>query len=167
MNLLSSSRSGWRRRWKRPCRTYSLNTTPSGCNSRRSEHHPAEECGWKCISVLMCSLRDQAVVVVEDKERLLMELQKKVASLERRLQGDLSQDEHLQELLQEVTQLQSSSIGFSLTFGVTPVHVPKIVWFHFKPKRSPAWRRIWRRVEQSFWLSGRAMQTPSALWRLR
>lgn len=45
---------------------------------------------------------DQADVVVEDKERVLTELQKKVASLERRLQGNLSQDEHLQELLQEV-----------------------------------------------------------------
>lgn len=39
---------------------------------------------------------------MEDKERLLVELQKKVTSLERRLQGNLSQDEHLQELLQEV-----------------------------------------------------------------
>lgn len=46
----------------------------------------------------------QAAVTVEDKERLLAELQKKVASLERRLQGDLSQDQHLLELLQEVSQ---------------------------------------------------------------
>lgn len=37
----------------------------------------------------------------EEKERLLVELQKKVSSLGRRLQGNLSQDEHLQELLQE------------------------------------------------------------------
>lgn len=44
----------------------------------------------------------QAAVLVEDKERLLLALQKKVASLERRLEGNLSQDEHLQELLQEV-----------------------------------------------------------------
>lgn len=44
----------------------------------------------------------QADVVVEDKERVLAELQKKVVSLERRLQANLSQDEHLQELLQEV-----------------------------------------------------------------
>jgi len=41
-------------------------------------------------------------VTEEDKERLLGELQKKVSSLDRRLQGNLSQDEHLQELLQEV-----------------------------------------------------------------
>lgn len=43
--------------------------------------------------------------MVEDKERLLVELQKKVVSLERRLQGNLSQDEHLQELLQEVLKI--------------------------------------------------------------
>lgn len=46
--------------------------------------------------------RFQAAVTVEDKERLISDLQKKAASLERRLQGNLSQDEHLQELLQEV-----------------------------------------------------------------
>lgn len=44
----------------------------------------------------------QAAVTEEDKERVLVDLQKKVTSLERRLQGNLSQDEHLQELLQEV-----------------------------------------------------------------
>lgn len=59
----------------------------------------------------------QAVVVVEDKERLLMELQKKVVSLERRLQGNLSQDEHLQELLQEVTQENSATCSESLRPG--------------------------------------------------
>lgn len=64
----------------------------------------------------MCSHRDQAVVVVEDKERLLMELQKKVASLERRLQGDLSQDEHLQELLQEVITASESFPNYSSVF---------------------------------------------------
>lgn len=67
------------------------------------------------MCVFMCSHRDQAVVVVEDKERLLMELQKKVASLERRLQGDLSQDEHLQELLQEVNTASESSAGNLIT----------------------------------------------------
>lgn len=50
----------------------------------------------------------QADVVVEDKVRLLTELQKKVVSLERRLQGNLSQDEHLQELLQEVNTASHS-----------------------------------------------------------
>ncbi|KAF3851670.1 hypothetical protein F7725_013442 [Dissostichus mawsoni] len=43
----------------------------------------------------------KAAVTEEDKERLLADLQKKVTSLERRLQGNLSQDEHLQEFLQE------------------------------------------------------------------
>lgn len=46
----------------------------------------------------------------EDKERLLVELQKKISSLERRLQGNLSQDEHLQELLQEVGQISISEL---------------------------------------------------------
>uniref|UniRef100_A0A8D3CQQ1 Golgin subfamily A member 1 n=1 Tax=Scophthalmus maximus TaxID=52904 RepID=A0A8D3CQQ1_SCOMX len=44
----------------------------------------------------------------EDKERLLADLQKKVTSLDRRLQGNLSQDEHLQELLQEKSSLEQS-----------------------------------------------------------
>lgn len=44
----------------------------------------------------------QATVTEEDKERLIMDLQKKLMTLERRLQGNLTQDEHLQELLQEV-----------------------------------------------------------------
>ena len=47
----------------------------------------------------------QAAVSEEDKERLLVDLQKKVTSLERRLQGNLSQDEHLQEFLQEVKNI--------------------------------------------------------------
>lgn len=47
----------------------------------------------------------QAAVTEEDKERLLTDLQKKVTSLERRLQGNLSQDDHLQELLQEVKNI--------------------------------------------------------------
>lgn len=41
----------------------------------------------------------------EEKERSLVELQTKVTSLERRLQGNLSQDEHLQELLKEVKNM--------------------------------------------------------------
>ncbi|XP_030273210.1 golgin subfamily A member 1 isoform X2 [Sparus aurata] len=52
--------------------------------------------------------QQKAAVTEEDKERLLMDLQKKVTSLERRLQGNLSQDEHLQELLQEKSSLEQS-----------------------------------------------------------
>ncbi|AWP06625.1 putative golgin subfamily A member 1 [Scophthalmus maximus] len=50
----------------------------------------------------------KAAVTEEDKERLLADLQKKVTSLDRRLQGNLSQDEHLQELLQEKSSLEQS-----------------------------------------------------------
>uniref|UniRef100_A0A672HLQ9 Golgin subfamily A member 1 n=1 Tax=Salarias fasciatus TaxID=181472 RepID=A0A672HLQ9_SALFA len=46
--------------------------------------------------------------MTEEKERSLADLQKKVTSLERRLQGNLSQDEHLQELLQEKSSLEQS-----------------------------------------------------------
>lgn len=63
--------------------------------------------------MLFVDTRPQAAVTEEDKERLLLDLQKKVSSLERRLQGNLSQDEHLQELLQEVEKLFFSS-SFSL-----------------------------------------------------
>ncbi|CAK6959657.1 golgin subfamily A member 1 [Scomber scombrus] len=52
--------------------------------------------------------QQKAAVTEEDKERVLMDLQKKVTSLERRLQGNLSQDEHLQELLQEKSSLEQS-----------------------------------------------------------
>ncbi|KAM4745514.1 golgin subfamily A member 1 isoform 3-T3 [Anableps anableps] len=52
--------------------------------------------------------QQKAAVTEEEKERLLVELQKKVSSLERRLQGNLSQDEHLQELLQEKCGLELS-----------------------------------------------------------
>uniref|UniRef100_A0A8D3BTY0 Golgin subfamily A member 1 n=1 Tax=Scophthalmus maximus TaxID=52904 RepID=A0A8D3BTY0_SCOMX len=50
-----------------------------------------------------------AAVTEEDKERLLADLQKKVTSLDRRLQGNLSQDEHLQELLQEVKNIRTKT----------------------------------------------------------
>ncbi|XP_071384848.1 golgin subfamily A member 1 [Centroberyx affinis] len=54
-------------------------------------------------------LRQQkAAVTEEDKERILADLQKKVTSLERRLEGNLSQDEHLQELLKEKCSLEQS-----------------------------------------------------------
>ncbi|XP_040898116.1 golgin subfamily A member 1 isoform X1 [Toxotes jaculatrix] len=52
--------------------------------------------------------QQKAAVTEEDKERLLVDLQKKATSLERRLQGNLSQDEHLQELLQEKSSLEQS-----------------------------------------------------------
>ncbi|XP_015235419.1 PREDICTED: golgin subfamily A member 1 isoform X1 [Cyprinodon variegatus] len=52
--------------------------------------------------------QQKAAVAEEEKERLLVELQKKVSSLGRRLQGNLSQDEHLQELLQEKSNLELS-----------------------------------------------------------
>ncbi|XP_069557585.1 golgin subfamily A member 1 isoform X2 [Brachyistius frenatus] len=52
--------------------------------------------------------QQKAAVTEEDKERLLADLQKKVASLDRRLEGNLSQDEHLQELLQEKSSLEKS-----------------------------------------------------------
>ncbi|XP_063753031.1 golgin subfamily A member 1 isoform X2 [Eleginops maclovinus] len=52
--------------------------------------------------------QQKAAVTEEDKERLLADLQKKVTSLERRLQGNLSQDEHLQEFLQEKCGLEQS-----------------------------------------------------------
>ncbi|XP_078808651.1 golgin subfamily A member 1 isoform X8 [Oryzias latipes] len=52
--------------------------------------------------------QQKAAVTGEDKDRLVTELQKKVSSLERRLQGNLSQNEHLQELLQEKSSLESS-----------------------------------------------------------
>ncbi|CAN9512777.1 unnamed protein product [Ophioblennius macclurei] len=52
--------------------------------------------------------QQKAAVTEEEKERSLADLQKKVSSLERRLQGNLSQDEHLQELLQEKSSLEQS-----------------------------------------------------------
>lgn len=52
--------------------------------------------------------QQKAAVTEEEKERTLLELQKKVVSLERRLQGNLSQDEHLQELLQEKSSLEKT-----------------------------------------------------------
>ncbi|KAM3867774.1 golgin subfamily A member 1 [Diretmus argenteus] len=52
--------------------------------------------------------QQKAAVTEEDKERLLADLQKKVISLERRLQGNLSQDEHLQEFLNEKCSLEQS-----------------------------------------------------------
>uniref|UniRef100_A0A3Q3D2D9 Golgin subfamily A member 1 n=1 Tax=Hippocampus comes TaxID=109280 RepID=A0A3Q3D2D9_HIPCM len=50
--------------------------------------------------------QQKAAVTEEDKERMLGDLQKKVNSLERQLQGNLSQDDHLLELLQERSNLE-------------------------------------------------------------
>ncbi|XP_077378925.1 golgin subfamily A member 1 isoform X1 [Festucalex cinctus] len=71
------------------------------------------------VSISESSLRDlqtehnalklkqqKAAVSEEDKERVLGDLQKKVNSLERQLQGNLSQDDHLLELLQERSSLE-------------------------------------------------------------
>ncbi|XP_070689379.1 golgin subfamily A member 1 isoform X2 [Pempheris klunzingeri] len=52
--------------------------------------------------------QQKAAVAEEDKERVLVDLQKKVTSLERRLQGNLSKDEHLQELLHEKSSLEQT-----------------------------------------------------------
>uniref|UniRef100_A0A674ABA3 Golgin subfamily A member 1 n=1 Tax=Salmo trutta TaxID=8032 RepID=A0A674ABA3_SALTR len=48
----------------------------------------------------------KAAVTGEDKDRVLLDLQEKVSSLERRLQGNLSEDELLQELLKEKSTLE-------------------------------------------------------------
>uniref|UniRef100_A0A3Q3Q6P9 Golgin subfamily A member 1 n=1 Tax=Monopterus albus TaxID=43700 RepID=A0A3Q3Q6P9_MONAL len=61
-----------------------------------------------CFCITNCTKFLYAAVTEQDKERLLMELQKKVTSLERRLQGNLSQDEHLQELLQEKSSVEQT-----------------------------------------------------------
>lgn len=69
------------------------------------------------INIWTCPVwNGQAAVTEEEKERSLVELQTKVTSLERRLQGNLSQDEHLQELLKEVKNMwngNTSSLVFS------------------------------------------------------
>ncbi|XP_035641149.1 golgin subfamily A member 1-like isoform X3 [Oncorhynchus keta] len=48
----------------------------------------------------------KAAVTDEDKERVLLDLQEKISSLERRLFGNLSEDELLQELLKEKSTLE-------------------------------------------------------------
>uniref|UniRef100_A0A4W5QW98 Golgin subfamily A member 1 n=1 Tax=Hucho hucho TaxID=62062 RepID=A0A4W5QW98_9TELE len=50
----------------------------------------------------------KAAVTDEDKERVLLDLQEKVSSLDRRLQGNLSEDELLQELLKEKSTLEQT-----------------------------------------------------------
>ncbi|XP_070992719.1 golgin subfamily A member 1-like isoform X1 [Oncorhynchus clarkii lewisi] len=50
----------------------------------------------------------KAAVTDEDRERVLLDLQEKVSSLERRLQGNLSEDELLQELLKEKSTLEQT-----------------------------------------------------------
>lgn len=83
----------------------------------------AESCTVNQL-VVMSHPHYQADVVVEDKVRLLTELQKKVVSLERRLQGNLSQDEHLQEFLQEVNTASHS------VFGVDSLLFFRVLLFH-------------------------------------
>ncbi|XP_060737074.1 golgin subfamily A member 1 isoform X1 [Tachysurus vachellii] len=50
--------------------------------------------------------KGKAAVTEEEREHLLANLQEKVLSLERRLEANLSQDEHLQELLKEKLLLE-------------------------------------------------------------
>ncbi|XP_062398674.1 golgin subfamily A member 1 isoform X2 [Sardina pilchardus] len=50
--------------------------------------------------------KQKAQVEEEERERTLAGLQEKASSLERRLESDLSQDEHLQELLKEKSVLE-------------------------------------------------------------
>lgn len=72
--------------------------------------------------------------MVEEKERALAELQKKAASLERRLQGNLSQDEHLQELLQEV-RVWAMLAGTAGPCARWPLKVSKISLPCFNPPK--------------------------------
>ncbi|KAJ8263334.1 hypothetical protein COCON_G00157910 [Conger conger] len=50
--------------------------------------------------------RQKVLVAEEEKERLVSDLQEKVSSLDRRLQGNLTEDEHLEELLKEKCALE-------------------------------------------------------------
>ncbi|KAI2661452.1 Golgin subfamily A member 1 [Labeo rohita] len=50
--------------------------------------------------------KNKVAVTEEERERLLANLQEKAASLERRLEANFSQDEHLQELLKEKSLLE-------------------------------------------------------------
>ncbi|KAJ8379572.1 hypothetical protein SKAU_G00003500 [Synaphobranchus kaupii] len=50
--------------------------------------------------------KQKVIVAEEEKARLVSDLQERVASLERRLQGNLTEDEHLQEMLKEKSALE-------------------------------------------------------------
>ncbi|XP_036383662.1 golgin subfamily A member 1 [Megalops cyprinoides] len=50
--------------------------------------------------------KQKVAVADEEKDRLVSDLQEKVSSLERRLQGNLTEDEHLRELLREKAALE-------------------------------------------------------------
>lgn len=50
--------------------------------------------------------QQKAAVTEEDKERMVLDLQEKVSSLDRRLQGNFSPDDHMQELLKEKSSLE-------------------------------------------------------------
>uniref|UniRef100_A0A8B9KLP5 Golgin subfamily A member 1 n=1 Tax=Astyanax mexicanus TaxID=7994 RepID=A0A8B9KLP5_ASTMX len=50
--------------------------------------------------------KSKVAMTEEERERLLADLQEKALSLERRLEANLSQDEHLQELLKEKSTLE-------------------------------------------------------------
>ncbi|XP_027723449.1 golgin subfamily A member 1-like [Vombatus ursinus] len=53
----------------------------------------------------------KAAVKAEEGEKLIKHLQEKVLSLEKRLEGNLSGEEHVQELLKEITKLNSQVTG--------------------------------------------------------
>ncbi len=55
-----------------------------------------------CKNSSYLTVLGQVAVTEEERERLLADLQEKASSLERRLEANLSQDEHLFELLKEV-----------------------------------------------------------------
>lgn len=50
--------------------------------------------------------QQKAAVTDEEKERVMLDLHEKVSSLERRLQGNFSQDDHMQETLKEKCALE-------------------------------------------------------------
>uniref|UniRef100_A0A8C9WHV5 Golgin subfamily A member 1 n=1 Tax=Scleropages formosus TaxID=113540 RepID=A0A8C9WHV5_SCLFO len=50
--------------------------------------------------------KQKVAMAEEEKDRLVLELQEKVSCLERRLQGNLTEDEHLKELLKEKCALE-------------------------------------------------------------
>ncbi|XP_074871331.1 golgin subfamily A member 1 isoform X4 [Carettochelys insculpta] len=59
------------------------------------------------IQRLSADLQNQMTVEADEKNKLIEHLQEKVSSLEKRLEGNFSGDEHVQELLKEVTKLNS------------------------------------------------------------
>lgn len=84
----------------------------------------------------------QAAVTEEERERLLADLQEKAISLERRLEANLSQDEHLQEMLKEVRRTKH-------THTHTHTHLWRANLCVFVVCRNRCWSRGLRRPEES------------------